>query len=669
MKNSLKFGALAVAVLLLLSLVVHGGLSLPAQAATVTLAVSGTPWGVSTCYIGATEGSMDFNVNELVDLGINTYRIWGGMSRWEYQDDDGVYGSPTIAEIKANPDVINWAWWDNAMTNPPYGTDYWWSDVPPYVWEGNAITIFQALKDNNILPVVTLRNVDNHDNPAWAQQLNPPTTDADWNEWWEHVFATVYWFNVRNDYRVDHWQVHNEPNNGGQGWAGSIDDYYVFMQYTYDAIKYVYDIYLPGRTFHVLAPVTTDGSSWPRDVLINGKPYFNAMDIHAYSTDNTSYIQKVHGWMNTSGAAGWPLWVSEWGTWHQDKYNDVNFAVKTIIANMIRGSKPGDDYVYGSHIFSLYDWGNDNPTQGPSHNWASGLIGPQPGALRAGYYGFRLAARGLQGCRTTYETIGGSSSLLALTTQDAAGNIYLLIDNTSTGTTVDADLSALVTSGTGTMWQFDASHNDVIVAYPTLSNGHVVFDVPGTGAVLLKFGSGGPPLPTDTPTPGLTPTPTATPTEGPTPTPTSTLTPTATPGGGSTNLALNKPVQVSSYASGYPGSLAVDGDINTYWRTVKLNRNETRPPEWITVDLGSGASISQVVLEWSPGYERYATAFTIDVSSDNVNWATVYSTTNGDGGTDTINFNSTSARYVRMYSTAWSVEWEGNYLSELEVYP
>ncbi|NJM63444.1 MAG: hypothetical protein HC849_30005, partial [Oscillatoriales cyanobacterium RU_3_3] len=35
---------------------------------------------------------------------------------------------------------------------------------------------------------------------SWALQTESPRTEADWNEWWEHVFATVYWLNVRNDY-------------------------------------------------------------------------------------------------------------------------------------------------------------------------------------------------------------------------------------------------------------------------------------------------------------------------------------------------------------------------------------------------------------------------------------------------------------------------------------
>ena len=48
-----------------------------------TLTVSGTQWGVTSQNLGANEGSSQFNINDLADLGINTYRIYGGMSRWE----------------------------------------------------------------------------------------------------------------------------------------------------------------------------------------------------------------------------------------------------------------------------------------------------------------------------------------------------------------------------------------------------------------------------------------------------------------------------------------------------------------------------------------------------------------------------------------------------------
>ncbi|HVB72363.1 MAG TPA: hypothetical protein VNE38_02305, partial [Ktedonobacteraceae bacterium] len=69
--------------------------ALPGNAIPAAIAVNGTQWGQSTCYIGATEGSSNFNIADLTGLGINAYHIYGGMSRWEAQDDSSVYGYPT----------------------------------------------------------------------------------------------------------------------------------------------------------------------------------------------------------------------------------------------------------------------------------------------------------------------------------------------------------------------------------------------------------------------------------------------------------------------------------------------------------------------------------------------------------------------------------------------
>jgi hypothetical protein len=183
-----------------------------------TLTASGNQLGVTSQYLGANEGSSQFNINDLVDLGINTYRIYGGMSRWEPTNAESTYGSPSIAQIEADPNVINWAFYDNIFTNPPGGSDYSWSastGIPPV----SAATIISDLNAHNITPIIVLRNRDNNGNPAWSP--NPPVTAADWNVWFEHVFATVYWFNVRHTYVVDNWEVHNEPNNSGQGWGGT----------------------------------------------------------------------------------------------------------------------------------------------------------------------------------------------------------------------------------------------------------------------------------------------------------------------------------------------------------------------------------------------------------------------------------------------------------------
>ena len=114
------------------------GLAVPQVA---TIQVSSTVIGNSTRYIGACEGNVDFDPADIADLGINTYRLYGGMSRWETEDDDGIYGLPTISQIKQNPNLIHWSHWDTVMSYPTTGTDYAASGNPEALWQGNARTI------------------------------------------------------------------------------------------------------------------------------------------------------------------------------------------------------------------------------------------------------------------------------------------------------------------------------------------------------------------------------------------------------------------------------------------------------------------------------------------------------------------------------------------------
>ena len=129
-----------------------------------------------------------------------------------------------------------------------------------------------------------------------------------------------------------------------------------------------------------------------------------------------------------------------------------------------------------------------------------------------------------------------------------------------------------------------------------------------------------------------------------------------------TNLATNRPVTVSSTqpADGdgtYSASSAVDGNATTRWSSTFSD------PQWISVDLGSAQQISRVVLNWEAGYGK---SYNIQVSNDNVNWTTIYTTTTGNGATDDLTLSGTG-RYVRMYGTARATAY-GYSLWEMEVY-
>ncbi|WP_345367376.1 discoidin domain-containing protein [Actinoallomurus liliacearum] len=125
-----------------------------------------------------------------------------------------------------------------------------------------------------------------------------------------------------------------------------------------------------------------------------------------------------------------------------------------------------------------------------------------------------------------------------------------------------------------------------------------------------------------------------------------------------TLLSQGKPATASSVESaGTPASAAVDGDTGTRWSSAFSD------PQWLQVDLGASATVSQVVLTWETAY---ATAFQIQVSDDAATWRTIYSTTSGTGGKQTLDVSGTG-RYVRMYGTARATGY-GYSLWEFQVY-
>ncbi|XTZ15741.1 discoidin domain-containing protein [Micromonospora echinospora] len=116
----------------------------------------------------------------------------------------------------------------------------------------------------------------------------------------------------------------------------------------------------------------------------------------------------------------------------------------------------------------------------------------------------------------------------------------------------------------------------------------------------------------------------------------------AAPTCGATNAAQGRPATASSVENaGLPASAAVDGDPGTRWASAAAD------PQWLRVDLGDTRTICRVVLSWEAAYAR---AFQIQTSDDGSTWRTVWSTTAGTGGTQTVTV-SGSGRYVRMYGT------------------
>ena len=84
---------------------------------------------------------------------------------------------------------------------------------------------------------------------------------------------------------------------------------------------------------------------------------------------------------------------------------------------------------------------------------------------------------------------------------------------------------------------------------------------------------------------------------------------------------------------------ALDGDAGTRWAS------DFADDAWMMVDLGKSYQIDKVVINWETAYGK---AYQILVSEDGGNWTTVYETSNGAGGEETITFPAGNARYVKL---------------------
>ena len=123
-------------------------------------------------------------------------------------------------------------------------------------------------------------------------------------------------------------------------------------------------------------------------------------------------------------------------------------------------------------------------------------------------------------------------------------------------------------------------------------------------------------------------------------------------------LSQGKPATASSQENGgTPPAAAVDGDPNTRWSSA------AQDPQWLQVDLGTVSAVGQVVVKWEAAYAK---AYQIALSADGANWTTVYSTTNGAGGTETLAV-AGNARYIRLTGTQRATGY-GYSVFEFQVY-
>ncbi len=92
-------------------------------------------------------------------------------------------------------------------------------------------------------------------------------------------------------------------------------------------------------------------------------------------------------------------------------------------------------------------------------------------------------------------------------------------------------------------------------------------------------------------------------------------------------LSKNRQTYASSEnGTGEPAIYATDGKMTTKWQAARGVSNQ-----WITVDLGASANISQVIIRWQ-GANDYASDLDVMVSDDEIHWTSLYRDRANDGG-------------------------------------
>ncbi len=429
------------------------------------LIVSDSTIGYTQDYIGTIEGG-HFDIDDLLDCGINSIRLYADMVRLEWQDDDGVYGLPSIDEIKADSlsgfsNTIPWDIWDSILTNPYY----WWTGIS---FDG----ILSQCAANNIEVVLGLRPVDPEGRPLWAPRS--PYDTSDWNEWWEYCFALAYWCNVRHNYDIKHFQIHNEPDLPSQGWDGTVSEYVDLVRCGAEAIKFASDF--SGVETFIHAPVVSnEGSLYLSHTISEADSLVDVVDYHKFTFDHIDAAKTVYSSIvnNDNDGKIEPLWISEWGT-YSGSYNTLSMAIR--MADALFDFSLFDTLIgthcLGTSQFLMWDWGGFD-----------GLVNSDSSKNET-YYAFRLCCRALQGRKDILGTEYDGDGRIMVT----GGINSICIIGLNINDTVFADLSTTeIVEGKAYYYIYDEAYKDSLLDTLLIKNGNFKFFCPESGAVCIKI--------------------------------------------------------------------------------------------------------------------------------------------------------------------------------------
>ena len=125
------------------------------------------------------------------------------------------------------------------------------------------------------------------------------------------------------------------------------------------------------------------------------------------------------------------------------------------------------------------------------------------------------------------------------------------------------------------------------------------------------------------------------------------------------NLAFGKNVVASSTTgASKSASMVADGGTGSRWES------EYSDHQWIYIDLGKEEKIDNVVLKWEAAFAK---EYDLQVSNDTKEWKTVYTNKEGKGGTEEIELEPVTARYVKLAGIKRATQF-GYSLFEFEIY-
>jgi hypothetical protein len=369
--------------------------------------------GQSPSYFGVTVGGdSSADLSAAKEAGILLLRDWlEGIP-----ESTTAFDGHTAAEVKANPDVLDWTSVDRTFgrmrNHLTWARDVSGVFLPAFKWRRHLTTSGAC-------------------QTMGEYQFNVGDA-ADENVFWTYVFALAYWANVKNNLHLTHLEVSNEPDNCTNTsanmpvFAGGHDR---MVQIAKDALTYVNEqVVSPSVPAKIVGPgVLSPGADHLRRAMADPATQ-GAIDypsFHSYWAEHWyDEFQTGAGVVNAT-KTGKRSWVTEWGQWWYDGGYDNSVVVNAMAVAIASMGLLSID----AHI--LYGIAN-NP------GWSQGII--SDGRKTRMYWEHKMLGRALLVQKDMLDTVSTGDAWV-YATRDAE-DLYLIALNGGAAQNLSIDLKA-----------------------------------------------------------------------------------------------------------------------------------------------------------------------------------------------------------------------------------